>query len=220
MNPSEIFGGTWASIFEGRNMNPVGSQVLLNEFSSGRIGDTPLLGTYGNGLFDGILERVNCPNGYTQVIRFSANFTTHAAGQVCLKINGKVVTRQWTTWSCDGFRRIISGEYFTFQDFVMKPTLNYEVGHEVGLNLQVGFSRLPRDWAPNQGTTTIEPAGPHHPSGACPRKCPYLFICLQSFPRFGSRMDGRWPRTRQKRKRCSMKMSSSQESLTWFHGGM
>jgi hypothetical protein len=152
MNPSDIFGGTWESIFEGRDVIPVGSQVLLNEFRSDKIGDTPLLGAYENGLLDGIFHRVNCPNGYTQVIRFSASCTCRACGLVCLKINGKVVTNQGSTWSCDSFRNIISGEYFTFQDFVKKPTLNYEVGHGLGLNLQVGFSRMPGDYGPNQGT--------------------------------------------------------------------
>jgi hypothetical protein len=149
VNPIEIFGGRWDLVFEGKDVIPVGSQVILSEFRSDKVGDTPVLGAYGNLLLEGIFENVNRPNGYGLAFRFSASCTTSAAGETCLKINGKVVTDVCCTFSYDSFRRIMSGPYFAFSDFVQQTTLHYQ---GPGLNLQVGFSRS-------------QVHGPEHPIG-------------------------------------------------------
>lgn len=134
VDPSKLFGGTWSKIYEGNEINQIGSQVIYADTlsGSGPVTKTNLIGGYEWYILDSLFLNTTIPTGYHKEFRLTLQGNTDSNNTIHVSLNNVEVTLQ--SWSYDSFRVIRSSPFFKLSDIIMEPVMNYPT--RLGTNLQ------------------------------------------------------------------------------------
>lgn len=102
----------------------IGSQVLLDSYTSNQPETKAVLGSYDYGLIDGLFMGVDIPEGYVKAYRLTAQVSTTNSNQASVGINN-IQSGSANTWSGQTYRKILGSSYFKQSQITLEPTYNY-----------------------------------------------------------------------------------------------
>lgn len=138
-DPNNSLSGTWTLIATEKDRHYICSQPMwTNDISRGSEGKTTVIGSYGTQTLDWVFRHADeCPENYHREWMLSALVSTTAGFGVYAFLNN-ISTDYQGTYSGQTFRYEVNSRYFTLDEVVLEPTLNYTGTNGINIGMYSG----------------------------------------------------------------------------------